>query len=269
METPTPKVIKGLVKFHLGVMISYSTALHGKNLAVCERRGSPQDIYKMMHCYLHMVEQYVEYVEEHIEKGKWARVFVPRHRYNLDTSNSVKSMNNVFKEAWRCALIPMLDCIIRTFSDWFNQHRKDVASGSVETKLVPLVENYLHDLWAVARTLPVRELNSYELEYEITSNDGNMYLASLVTKSCSCKVWDYEKFPCLHGLAAYIYYTKDVDGGVGRRRDIQIVYHELCSRYYWAEMWALAYSRTLYVVSDRSSWNLPDHIKEFQIIPPD
>ncbi|XP_018448668.1 protein FAR1-RELATED SEQUENCE 5-like [Raphanus sativus] len=426
IETPTPKVITGLVKFHLGVMISYSTALHGKNLAACERRGSPEDSYKMMNCHLHMVEQvnpgtktclkldeagkfkYLfialgaciegftvmrkviivdatwlkngyggvlvfakaqdpnlhhyplafavldgenhaswtwffenlkraipdsselvfmtdrnqslifaignlypqahhghclwhlkenvkghacnvnrdvvghrfmelgkyytvadfnaayesfkrrypsawQYVEEHTEKDKWARVFFSRDRYNLDTSNSVESMNNVFKEARRWALIPMLDCIIRTFSDWFNQHRKDAASGSLETKLVPLVENYLHDLWAVARTLPVRELNSYELEYEITGNDGNMYLASLVTKSCSCKVWDYEKFPCMHGLAAYIYYTNDVDGGVGRRRDIHIVYHELCSRYYWTEMWALAYSRMLYVVPDRSS----------------
>ncbi|XP_013633143.1 PREDICTED: uncharacterized protein LOC106338792 [Brassica oleracea var. oleracea] len=189
-------------------------------------------------------------------------------KYNLDTSNSVESMNNVFREARRWALRPMLDCIINTFSDWFNQHRKDVVSGSVETKLGPLVENHLHDLWPVARTLPVRELNSYELEYEVTDSDGSMFLANLVAKTCTCKVWDYEKIPCLHGLDAYIYYTKCGDEGVGTRRDVHIHYHELCSKYYWTELWALAYSRTLYVVSDKSSWNVPDDIKELNIIPP-
>jgi len=207
------------------------------------------------------------YVEEKTEKDKWARVFFPRDRYNLDTSNSVESMNKVFREARRWALIPMLDCIIRTFSDWFNQRRKDAVSQSLGTMLVPLVENYLHDLWVLARTLPVRELNSYELEYEVKDSHGKMFLTNLIAKTCTCKVWDYEKIPCLHGLDAYIYYTKCGDEGVGTRRDVHIHYHELCSKYYWTELWALAYSRTLYVVSDKSSWNVPDDIKELNIIP--
>ncbi|XP_056845991.1 uncharacterized protein LOC130511374 [Raphanus sativus] len=203
-----------------------------------------------------------KYVEEcGIEKDKWARVFFPRDRYNLDTSNTLGSMKNVFKEATRWALIPMLDCIIRKFSDWFTQ-RKDVVSRSMNTRLVPRVENYLHDLWAVAHKLPVRELDSYELKYEITDAAGKVFWATLVGKTCTCKVWDYEKFPCLHGLAAYIYFARNVDG---RRLDI----HELCSKYYWTEMWHLAYSRTLNVVPDMASWNVPDQIKEVKIIPPD
>ena len=130
------------------------------------------------------------------------------------------------------ALIPLLDCIIRKLSDWFNQHRKDVVSRSIDTKLVPLVENYLHDLWAVAQKLPMRELDSYEFEYEITDTEGKMFLATLVWKTCTCNVWDYEKFSSLHELAAYIYFTKNVNGGVGRRLDI----HENFSKYYWTEL---------------------------------
>ncbi|XP_048605620.1 protein FAR1-RELATED SEQUENCE 5-like [Brassica napus] len=57
METPVPEVIQGLISFHLGVTLSYSTALRGKNLAVCDRRGSPEDSYKMMNCYLYVLEQ--------------------------------------------------------------------------------------------------------------------------------------------------------------------------------------------------------------------
>ena len=41
-----------------------------------------------------------KYAEEHIKKEKWAKFF-SRDRYNLDTSKSVKSMKNVFKEATR------------------------------------------------------------------------------------------------------------------------------------------------------------------------
>lgn len=106
----------------------------------------------------------------------------------MDTSNNVESMKNVLKEAKRCALIPMLDCIIGKISDWFNQHRKDAVAGSIDSKLVPLVENYLRELWPVAQKLRVRELDSYEYEYEITDTEGNMFLASLVGKNCTCKV---------------------------------------------------------------------------------
>ena len=77
-------------------------------------------------------------MEKHTEKDKWARVFFPRERYNLDTCNDVESMKNVFKKATRWALIPLLDCVIRKFSDWFNQ-RKDDVSISIDTRLVPLV----------------------------------------------------------------------------------------------------------------------------------
>ena len=56
LETPSPKVTKGLVKFKLGVMITYSTALHGKNLAVCDQHGNPEDSYKMMYSYLYMLK---------------------------------------------------------------------------------------------------------------------------------------------------------------------------------------------------------------------
>ncbi|KAL0722732.1 hypothetical protein Bca4012_037331 [Brassica carinata] len=119
--------------------------------------------------------------------------FFPRDRYNLDTSNSVESMKNVFKEATTWALIPMMDFIIGKFSDWFNQHRKDAVARSIDSKLVPLVENYLHELWPVAQKLPVRKIDSYEFEYEITDTEGKLFLVSLVERSCTCKVWDIMK----------------------------------------------------------------------------
>lgn len=57
METPCPKVIMDLVLTKLGVSVSYSTALRGKNKAVENLRGSPVESYKMLYCYLHMLEK--------------------------------------------------------------------------------------------------------------------------------------------------------------------------------------------------------------------
>lgn len=57
--------------------------------------------------------------------------------------------------------------------------------GSTDTKLVLIVENYLQDLWVDAERIYVRELNSYELEYEITNTDEKIYLVNLVARSCS------------------------------------------------------------------------------------
>ena len=85
-------------------------------------------------------------------------------------------MNIVFKDARREALIPMLDTIIKIFSAWFNKHRQDSVSGSIDTKLVPLVEIHLHKLWGKDEITTLRELNSYVLEYEITEpDDGNLF----------------------------------------------------------------------------------------------
>ncbi|XP_023641958.1 uncharacterized protein LOC111831561 [Capsella rubella] len=203
-----------------------------------------------------------KYLEDSTKVEKWARCVFPGERYNLDTSNGVESLNSVFKDVRRYSLIPMLDAIIGKFSEWFNEHRKEAVSGSFANKLVPFVENYLHDLWGVAEKLKVTELNSFELQYNVIDNDGKPYLVNLVMRSCGCRFFDIQKYPCVHALAALIEYLKTKD----RTRDIQM--HELCSRYYWTELWAMAYYQTIFLVPDKSQWNVPPWVKDVQIIPP-
>ncbi|XP_023633701.1 uncharacterized protein LOC111829251 [Capsella rubella] len=57
METPRPKIIMELVKTKLGLSVSYSTALRGKVKAVSDLRGTAEESYKMLPCYLHMLEK--------------------------------------------------------------------------------------------------------------------------------------------------------------------------------------------------------------------
>nr|VDD60646.1 unnamed protein product [Brassica oleracea] len=46
-----------LIKLKLGVTISYSTTLRGKNLAIYELCGRSEESYKMLYSYLYMLEQ--------------------------------------------------------------------------------------------------------------------------------------------------------------------------------------------------------------------
>ena len=55
LMTPVPRDIIDLIKLRLGVSVSYSTALRGKNLAMRELRGNSEDSYKMLPSYLYML----------------------------------------------------------------------------------------------------------------------------------------------------------------------------------------------------------------------
>jgi len=57
LETPPPKVIMELYQTKLDVKISYSTALRGKRQAVCDLKGSAEDSYKDINCYLYMLKR--------------------------------------------------------------------------------------------------------------------------------------------------------------------------------------------------------------------
>lgn len=64
---------------------------------------------------------------------------------------------------------------------------------------MPLVENFVHDTWGEAENLIVSELHTFNLEYSVMSSDEKPYLVNLLAKSCTCRFFDIEKYPCIHG----------------------------------------------------------------------
>ncbi|CAE5982439.1 unnamed protein product [Arabidopsis arenosa] len=104
--------------------------------------------------------------------------------------------------------------------------------GTVSNEAI--VENYLHDLWVDAEKLKVTELNTFQLEYNVTSSEGKEYSVNLLLKTCSCKVFDIQKYHCVHALAGFIAFESDT-------------------------------TRTR--VPDRSQWDIPDDIKALKVLP--
>jgi len=133
------------------------------------------------------------YLDKHVEEKKWTRCCFPGARYNIDTSNSVESINHVFVNARKLRLLPMIDAIVEKVAEWFNKHRKTTAETPSSQMMVPLVESELHSRCEEAKLLPVFELNRFFLEYNVTGIDGVDYLVDLKNKTCYCMRFDIDR----------------------------------------------------------------------------
>ncbi|XP_056858139.1 uncharacterized protein LOC108834492 [Raphanus sativus] len=56
-DTPVPKVLIDLVHRKVGVAVSYTTAWRAKREAANEVRGSPEESFTLLNCYLHMLKE--------------------------------------------------------------------------------------------------------------------------------------------------------------------------------------------------------------------
>ncbi|KAL1221246.1 hypothetical protein V5N11_022230 [Cardamine amara subsp. amara] len=201
------------------------------------------------------------YLDDHAKVEKWARCHAQGEKYNIDTSNAVESINGVLEKARRYSLLQMIDAIIDKMGEWSTKYRKESAEIPAGQKLVPFVENELHGTCKEAKKLPVHELNGFRLEYSVMGRDGIKYLVNLRSKTCSSKRFDIDKYPCVHAITAAREAKKEAEP------EMQL--HDLCLKYYWVELWVLAYSRTIYPVPHRSQWIVPEEIKGLIVLPPD
>jgi len=102
----------------------------------------------------------------------------------------------------------MIDAILEKFSEWFNKHQKDSASTSNTRQVMPVVKNILHICCPIAAKLSATELNSFRQEYIVNRKDGFSYFVDLEKKTCSCRCFDIDKYPCVHAIAATIKRSK-------------------------------------------------------------
>ncbi|XP_024010651.1 uncharacterized protein LOC112086110 [Eutrema salsugineum] len=204
-----------------------------------------------------------EYLDNSVTLEKWARCCFLGDKYNIETSNLTESMNSCLVTARKYTLLHMIDAIVAKVSEWFNRYRKDSAGPFYNKRVGPVVENEIHSRCAIASLLVVTELNSYELEYSVNGLDGKTYVVNLIAKSCCCRRFDIDKFPCEHAIAAAkkLMSTEDRSASIG--------VYDLCSKYYLIETWTLAYYRKIYPVPHHTDWSVPDNIKELVVLPLD
>ena len=190
----------------------------------------------------------VNYLEEsNVPLHKWARSHFTGCRYNIMTTNGAESINAVMKEPREYPIVALLEAMQAKVSEWFNNRRNIVASINTScTPLTPMAENIIRKRFKKALEMNVKQLNRFE--YEVTGKDNDA-IVDLGQRQCSCRVFDLDKLPCVHALAAY------------EQAGIEV--YDLCSNYYKLETWALAYVDTIYPVPQREDWD----INEVELLP--
>ncbi|XP_010544487.1 PREDICTED: uncharacterized protein LOC104817109 [Tarenaya hassleriana] len=199
-----------------------------------------------------------EYMQkEELDPEKWARCKFKRERYNLLTTNGAESSNSVLKKAKRFPVLGVLDICLSKTVEWFDRRRVEARCADDSQKLTPHVDKVLHERYEMACTYEVIVLNSITEEFEVTGEKGRKYLVKIGDRSCSCRVFDIDKIPCSHAIAAL--------HKVGKANMIP----DLCSPYYLRESWGHAYETTVYPVPDCCEWSIdnPD-VANCVVLPP-
>ncbi|XP_010531577.1 PREDICTED: uncharacterized protein LOC104807849 [Tarenaya hassleriana] len=177
-------------------------------------------------------------------------------RYNLLTTNGAESINSVLKKAKRYLLLSLLDICVSKTVEWFSRYRVEACGADDSQKLTPYVYKVLHERFEKACTYEVIELNRLSGMFEARDEKGRRNLVNLGDRTCSCRKFDVDRYPCSHAIAA--------THKVGKGTKI----HELCSEYYWRETWVKAYQETVYPVPDICDWVVPPEILNFSVMPP-
>ena len=73
----------------------------------------------------------------------------------------------------------MIDAMVAKLTEWFNKYRKISLETPKTQKLIPFVEDLLHIRCEEATLLPVTELNSFFLEYDVIGVGGSSYVHAI------------------------------------------------------------------------------------------
>lgn len=159
------------------------------------------------HYYFNEIEQADPEVADYLRKAdfkKWSRAYSSANRYNIMTSNLAESINALLKVNREYPIVCLFDSIRVIMTRWFTERREEgIRHIHPVTFEVGKKMKELYD--TKSRWLEVSKINDSEFEVK---GDARDQVVNLQTRHCSCFVFDVEKYPCAHAIAAAKYGNK-------------------------------------------------------------
>ncbi|XP_010448992.2 PREDICTED: uncharacterized protein LOC104731347 [Camelina sativa] len=180
---------------------------------------------------------------------KWSRAYSPSNRYNIMTSNCAESINSRLKETREYPIVCLFDTIRSILTRWFNERREESCRHpyAVTTK----VGNKMNESYNnTTRWLEVSQVNENIFEVKAALKT---YMVNLDTRKCTCCMFDIDKFPCAHGIAA--------------AKHVNLNENMFVDDYHSTERWRLGYSESIHPVGDMEYWEIPESVST-SIRPP-
>lgn len=165
------------------------------------------------------------------------------------TSNYTENFDNKSKNIMTFPICSVVEFIRFMLQEWFSQRREDAAKAT--SKLAPEMEKDLRGITENAERLIPYELSEHE--FHVLDGDQNCEV-NLLTKECTCGMFQVLGIPCAHAVAAATKCNIDI--------------YSLCDPFYRVETWRASYADTVYPCGNESDWNVPYDIKNMEVGSP-
>ncbi|KAL0732670.1 hypothetical protein Bca4012_008879 [Brassica carinata] len=185
-----------------------------------------------------------KYLED-ADVSLWSRVHFQGDRYNIKTSNIAESINSALKPARGFPISFLLEFIREKLGRWFFKRREDALSLTSQHSRG--VENLLAIREEYADMMKVERIDGWRF---VVKGGRRDCIVDLELRRCQCGVFDIEKIPCSHAIAA--------------AKDVNIHVFTLVCRSYSKEFLYAAYAANIYPKNKKASNNhkcLPPPVK--------
>ncbi|XP_048596379.1 uncharacterized protein LOC125578126 [Brassica napus] len=189
-----------------------------------------------------------KYLEES-DFRKWARSYAPANRYNIMTTNIAESLNSMLKMPRELPIISLLETIRLTMTTWFFERRE--AAAKHKHLVTPKVVQKLVSRLGAAMLLNVYQVDRSEFEVK---DETMKFVVDLEKRHCTCNVFDIDKIPCIHAIAAAKHIKRDENRFVDAS--------------HLTETWAKAYAESIHPGGELSTSTYPENIDELSCPPP-
>ncbi|XP_023643347.1 uncharacterized protein LOC111831935 [Capsella rubella] len=146
-------------------------------------------------------------------------------------------------------VLSLLETIRLTLTEWFLQRRALAAKHN--KRVTPKVVQTLVSRFSPAMKLDVFQVDEDEFEVK---DDVNKFIVDLRKRQCSCCVFDIDKIPCIHAIAAAKRSGRDEN--------------EFVDDSHLNDTWFKAYSESVHPNGDVKDWTFPELITNFFCAPP-
>ena len=129
---------------------------------------------------------------------KWTRLYCPRRRYSIMTTNIAESMNKVILPARRLPITSAHEFLRHLVQKWFCT-RSD-AANKMDSYITRAAVSHINDLEPVVEKCQVYPIQN-SVKYEIRNAEDGDGIVNVQEMSCTCNKWDLDRLPCFHALA--------------------------------------------------------------------
>ncbi|KAL0825984.1 hypothetical protein Bca101_049661 [Brassica carinata] len=308
-DTPRPNALIDLVHQRVAVEVSYTTAYRGRRLAANKVRGTPEESYSLLYCYMHMLEQDPNHHHypiafgvadgEKYESWLWfmeqlksvisdlpGLVFLSDRNKGL-----IKAVHQVFPQAAHVAeFLVLYDAFGRKYPSaaeyldksceqkkWARCYFEGVRYNVDTTNSAESFNGIIKD----ARKFTLLPMFDFIIgkiaEWfnkhmkETAEMPPALKLVPIVEEEMTKRCVDTGFLRVDELNSFHLEYSVHVAAAtfMTEKAGKELHLSEYCSKYYLVEQWALTYHRTIYHVPHMSDWVILEEIRAKKVLPPE